>query len=177
MKVKSEASQSDSPVSSSLSSSEERLCRCFRCFLPLCSVRSSCQFLVRLKVCLDCLKLFKLPTSLGVSSSSTSSPETPKSSSSELKGGRERKNDGRQNLKALWHRCLPNAHLWVTLSHLLLIMKSSSLSAPVLSLSRSLTLRLFVVLAERVWLVTGRWISFSDNIEVISLDPHWSNLG
>lgn len=44
----------------------------------------------------------------------------------------------------------------VASSHLLLIIKSSSLSAPVLSLSRSLSLRLFVILAERAWLATAR---------------------
>lgn len=79
----------NSPVSSSLSSSDERLARCFTCFLPLCGVRSSFHFFLRLKASLECFKLFKLPTSLGVSSSSTSSPETPKSSSSELQGGQE----------------------------------------------------------------------------------------
>lgn len=54
--------------------------------------------------------------------------------------------------------------------YLLLSMNSSSLSAAVLSLSRSFSRRFFRFLAGRPWLLIGRWLSLpsSDRTGVIS---------
>lgn len=49
--------------------------------------------------------------------------------------------------------------------HLSLRVKSSSLSAPLLSLSSSLSLRLFLVLAEGARLAAARSLSFSDKTD------------
>ena len=43
---------------------------------------------------------------------------------------------------------------------LLLSMNSSSLSAAVLSLSRSFSLRFFLLREVRAWILIGRWLSF-----------------
>lgn len=53
------------------------------------------------------------------------------------------------------------------LCHLLLSMNSSSLSAAVLSLSRSFSLRFFLFRAAWVWLLIGRWLSFPSSDRLV----------